>query len=1415
MAQLIHSPTGSGPQGVFEKQVVEALVRGLPENYRVLPNFSLKQAGHTALEYDAVILAPHAVFVVEAKEWYGRLTGDDTEWLLNQQPKKCPLWLVDLKCKVLKARFGALANQIWVDPILLIPAGTQNLLGGNWASHVVGLNQCVAHLKDENRVRFPGAIGSYHQALQDILQGAWAARRRELKQRYGGWEVTELLFADEEGAEYRAKRALVADPTAYRVRTWQVSPYSSPEEREKILRVIRRPTEALAKIGRHANLLPVLAFDEDPDNNLFYEVSEWSEFGTLHGFLRNSERAPLTLRERLEIAAGVASALETVHSHGLVHRNVCPETILVGFDRQPRLTDFDRAYIEGSETVFERTSSRIRNIAYVPPELSNSSDYDFDSSADMYSFGVLLYELLVDRVPFETPSAAVIAQGKPTVLPSEVREGIDLDIDALVTGLLNSSDIHLRPSAHDALRVLQKFLGSSNAVPTVIAVPADESAPPSFEIGSIVDGVFRIDEELGSGAFSRVYKVFHLDHGRYYTMKLLKNSSEVDVLLREYNEIGQNLPSHPNIARMIWMARLAPPLQTPYILNEYIEGETLEPYCDGRKSLSWTDIQGIGVQILDALEALHPRTREYVAYREKMQKKSLTDEEFEAYQLLKEQVSNGILHRDIKPANILLELPSHKAKLIDFNIASKLAEAQGRGGTPRYWAPDRGQPTWRSDMDLFSLGIVLYELVTHQHPFPNEDPEAGMPLDPRSMVSDERLSDELSQFLLKAVQPSGAARFSDARSMKRALLAVTNMYAPPQRSAIDLGRFPGIVLEPGEFEKLNYNPYVTRLQTLYSQASKNNEGTRGLDDIARLTYVETRLDKHLAPAIADGRFRLVVVTGNAGDGKTAFLQQVEAYFKRDLGVEIEPLSTGNGATWQHAGLHFRTNYDGSQDEGDVRNDEVLATFFNPFTGSTFSEFHAGHVRLIAINEGRLLDFLEHSLHSANFAALRRFALRALETGESSDGMLLINLNLRAVAAGDTDSLVERQLRAMLKTEIWAPCEQCEFKDRCPIKHNADTFRDPISGPAVRGRIRRLFEVVHLRRRAHITIRDLRSALSWLLFRDHGCEDIANLLNSKDASAADEAIALYYPEAFAAESGKSKAHIEDRLVRLVRQADVGLVNDPILDRRLDYRAETAVPWMSFDSRSKYGWEVLAGRSRNAPRSQETASLADLLRSRRILIQQLRRWAFHERRDDAWQDMLPYRSWRLLSDVIYAGSESAREAASIRLRDRVVEAISLSEGLRSTQVRRGFLALRVSRVKNPSVRSYRLFASSSFKVELEEAQTLGEFLEFAADSVDLVADQTIGQARLRISLDLLEMLELIRSGYRPSPSDLQGLFVNLLIFRNALLNLPFDRVMVTQDDENLYEIVGSIDSHQGISLKLGRYTITPAAETGEVL
>ena len=302
------------------------------------------------------------------------------------------------------------------------------------------------------------------------------------------------------------------------------------------------------------------------------------------------------------------------------------------------------------------------------------------------------------------------------------------------------------------------------------------------------------------------------------------------------------------------------------------------PYCDGQKSLPWSDIRRIGLEILDALAALHPRD---------------------------DATTPGILHRDIKPANILLEERTGRVKLIDFNIASNVTTATGRAGTPRYWAPDRGQPSWLPNADLFSMGLVLYELVVHRHPFPNSNPELGAPADPRSIPGIPRVSSELASFLLKAIDPVGARRFQAASDMREALQHIQTMHAPsgPSEQSSRRGEFPGLTLEVSEARRLNYNPYVTRLLTLFSQATQNNAGTRGLDEIARLTYVETKLDSALAPAIADGRFRLVIVTGNAGDGKTAFLQQVETFFSR-RGAEVRRLPSANGAAWRTQAFRF-------------------------------------------------------------------------------------------------------------------------------------------------------------------------------------------------------------------------------------------------------------------------------------------------------------------------------------------------------------------------------------------------------------------------------------------------------------------------------------------------------------------------------
>jgi serine/threonine protein kinase len=960
---------------------------------------------------------------------------------------------------------------------------------------------------------------------------------------------------------YLAHHALITDNSQYRVRIWNLSPQLSATEYQERLNIIRRPSEAIAQIGTHPGLLRVLQFDELPNESGFYEVTEWSEFGTLHGYLKNASRPQLTLCERLEIASGVANALVAVHSKNVVHRNICPETILLGFDLQPRLTDFDRAYLQrgSAKTVFAQTKAR--NPIYLPPELKDSDDYDFSYKSDMYCFGVLLYELLTGNPPFQSPDEAIAAAGVPTNLPSDIRGNTPPEIDQLVLDLLNVDDFNARPNAQVALDTLNRVLENTTAVSLLPTEPTQEEPTPlTFADGSLVGSDYKIECRIGEGSFSTVYKVQHLMQGKYYAMKVLKDPAQAEVMFQEFGT-GDRLPQHPNIAAIKWLSRLPPPENTPYILSEYVDGEKLKEYCDGTKILPFSEVCRIAIALLNALDAIHPKTDRI---NELNNKTLTTDEAIELQDLRR----SGILHRDIKPDNIMLD-QRNIPKLIDFNIAAIAEYATGKGGTPRYWAPDRGQPEWEPSSDLFSLGVVLYELVTHRHPYANNTPGNGKPYNPLKIAPDCNISQEFADFLHKAVQPTRAQRFQTAAQMRDALQQIPNLHAPIRLTATP-DQFANLTLEPDEISKFpNYNPYVTRLLTLYSQARRSNAGTRGLDEISRLTYVETKLDTDLAPAILDGRFRLVIVTGNAGDGKTAFLQQLEAQFE-ERKATLDRLSSGNGAEWMYDNIAYASNYDGSQDEGTIENDTVLANFLSPFKGNSLAGLAGDQARLIAINEGRLRDFLDHSPLRIAFEGLRRAVQDFFLNGkEAPEGMLIINLNLRAIAAGGSKSLMERQLLALLKPEIWAPCEACNLKSRCPLKANADTLRDSASGASVRSRLRRLFEVVHLRQQQHVTMRDLRSSLSYLLLQDHSCDDIARILSSPDAT--ESLIQLSYTEAFAQVDeiqAASKSTVEDHLVRLLREIDVGLVDTPDLDRRLSANWQSAVPWLVFEQRSSY-------------------------------------------------------------------------------------------------------------------------------------------------------------------------------------------------------------------------------------------------------
>ena len=305
-----------------------------------------------------------------------------------------------------------------------------------------------------------------------------------------------------------------------------------------------------------------------------------------------------------------------------------------------------------------------------------------------------------------------------------------------------------------------------------------------------------------------------------------------------------------------------------YIVFEYIEGLDVSDLIDV-EALSLEDAVCIVREAADGLAHLH---------------------------------QHGVFHQDIKPSNLLWT--DKGVRIIDFNVAvSESNDVQGGGGTRRYLPPDydySSEPdaSVRIDRDLYALGISFYECVTGELPFNDPSPSIKtQPKDPKQFKGCADLSSSLVNVLMKMIAPERKERFASVDEFLTAMTEVKCL-----RSVLTTG---GNDAGPKKVSKLNFeptkpntNPFVAHLLTFYSQSQVSNAGTRGLDEIGKATYVQTYLDEKLKPALFRGEFRLVIISGNAGDGKTAFIQQFEAAASRK-GAQMQ--RGANGAVFQLKG----------------------------------------------------------------------------------------------------------------------------------------------------------------------------------------------------------------------------------------------------------------------------------------------------------------------------------------------------------------------------------------------------------------------------------------------------------------------------------------------------------------------------------
>jgi serine/threonine protein kinase len=1394
MAKVI--PIGE-PVNEAERQAIAYLRDHLPASYLVLHNFEIVRDGE-AFEVDVAIIAPHAVFLVDVKGTRGPIDVYGPKWYPDgRQPFSSPLAKLRGHAKAVKGLITSSQpgrrdlHDIYVDAAVVLTAPDATLAdqGGRDAPNVTTLKKAAAFF--QNAARIPAGksknIGAHHNKIIKALQGV--AKPRSGPMRFGSWQVLEKLGGTDSYTEYRAFNAYAGQKSTALIRAYQADPYKPQEEREKQRLLISTAFRTLSTTPGHPGIVGVRDFFPSEGEDKYFLVTEDVPGQALRVHIAKPTLA-LTLDQKNTVAGDLLNALVHLAAHKVVHRNISPSNILVGTDGRVRLTGFDfaRPGTDHSRTIAQEIVDDLEP-KYMAPEIHGEPGAATPAS-DIFSVGLVLYELFTGEPPFKTPTELFEQRAVFALKPSAARPELPKGFDGWLQKLC-AFEPDQRPTAAWALTELRLLLdpsgaSASEAGSAAPSSPAIEPAQPQLDYANLLPQTqltpkFVIEKRLGKpGSFAVAYKVIDTlgDVSRAVKLVLRDRVSTVDRLKKEYKTLLQ-IPDHPNVVRVI-DAELIPG-GPPFIVFEFIEGFDVGEMIDGN-ALTREDALELGRHVATGLVHLH---------------------------------EHGVFHCDIKPRNLLWT--GHGTKIIDFNVsvAAKDEERRG-GGSRRYLPPDlvlEDVPSASDlvDRDLYALGVTLYEAVTNRYPWDNAQvPPPGKPAtDPRELSNLADIAPEFVDVMLKAIAPKRADRFATAADLQRALASVpAARRAPRPFTPVPLAW--GVPGDGGNGKRKgnggggsgdpippNTNPYVRHLLTVYSQSKHSNAGTRGLDVISEQTYVETALDRDLLPSVFSGEFSLVIISGNAGDGKTAFLQKFE---RRAAGEQaIVDHSLPNGARFELRGRAFLSNYDGSQDEGDQKNDDVLRAFLAPFKGSDSTGWVTSkETRLIAINEGRLVDFLE--ANRADFEALAALVKEGLRTGEPADGVAVVNLNLRSVVAdpfgkendehgkGD-DSIFARLARRMVEERFWAPCRDCDLQDRCYAFHNAQTLRDEVAGPRVIERLKSLYAITHLRGRLHITLRDLRSALAYTLVGTRDCDEIHELYRTGQRN---EIIQGFYFNSWRG----GDAPNADRLLTLLSEVDVAEADDPRLDRALDFVSPTEDRTLfRFEQRGNYDREILRSLYDELPRDVSGKVSEHRVRAHRRFISMARRRTFFERRDAGWRSMLPYKTADGLLRIVRG------DRTSEGLLESLLVAINRGEGLARPERIGNNLALEVRRVDGGSVRSYRLYPRERFSLALADQASRSRFVEHMPTCLVLRYQDKGLDAELLVSLDVYEMLQRLNEGYRASVEEEQGYYLSLAVFKNLLGSAPYQEVLLSTSGHDFYRVARQSD---------GRLEMTRARE-----
>jgi serine/threonine protein kinase len=739
-----------------ERQAVRFLVEGLPSNYTVYGNAWLVERTGVVFELDAVVIAPHAIFVVEIKSYRGRIEGTDNDWWLPEKIRS-PIKLNRVTSQVLKTHLRSAsyqAGQVWTEGLVFLSATTDVGVRGPASNDRVHTRRTIlGALQDETlierlsqgRARTPTSFAE--RELLELFTGAQTGPRPVRRVRE--YEVVETLDHHDTFTELLGRNTLSSAERLLRI--YSIPPLATDAQRDRVIERARWEAQVLGRLGRSEGVLTAdPPFSDEAGIVLPLEyfkgitLTTWVErYGP---DARGKETADLQVRTDLWIR--IAQTLDEAHRQGVVHRLLRPDVLLVEDKQVPtqiRVTGFDLAKQMTGEATVSLTSIADDRLSYAAPEVVMAFS-SAEPASDQFSLGAILALLLTGRPLFDS-TRQLIGARRVMQRVRDIAQRIPLSLDEAVARM-----VELRPTdrfaslaaAIEAVRVGRDPAPKTQAVmPNMGRAPPDpENLLPGMRIGSDYEIVSR----LGQGGMAVVYAARHLVSGRTRALKIARSNDAAEEALRGEYHVLTGL-DHPNIVRVIDLTKMVEGRLT--LVMERVGGLTLRQWMLEHPTPDPTVQRRLAEDIMAGLDYL--------------EQKSVT-------------------HKDLKPDNLLVS--DGRLTIIDFSLAA-MPEDAPYGGTASYRDPASAR--WTHATDRFAAALCIFELYAGRHAFDGVVPEPGQ----TPNISDDDIQPTgLGALFRKALDPTPEKRFPSARAMRDALLValgedVTTSSSSPPPSQLD------------------------------------------------------------------------------------------------------------------------------------------------------------------------------------------------------------------------------------------------------------------------------------------------------------------------------------------------------------------------------------------------------------------------------------------------------------------------------------------------------------------------------------------------------------------------------------------------------------------------------------------------------